>query len=196
MVVKWLTHSPSTSANSIRMSVFLNIWIENQTYFSSQNTGLLWVSRATIKSDTNWCHRWQHRVMGAGSAKEAQFISGSACQLTHGLGNSGNPWVSLPLSFILCEDKGWQDFWSSISSKHCLLAASVHSASLPKLNWGVGTERQWKPGSDQWCMRGRCWEAQGSTQLYVGVMRGAEDCDDDETCTTECFDPKKHRTPE
>ena len=78
------------------MSVFLIIWIENQTYFSSQNTGLLWVSRATIKSDTNWCHRWQHKVMGAGSAKEAQFISGSACQLTHGRGNSGNPRWACP----------------------------------------------------------------------------------------------------
>lgn len=126
------------------MSVFLNIWIENQKYFSSQNTGLLWVSRATIKSDTNWCHHWQHRVMSAGSAKEAQFISGRACQLTHGLGNLGNPSVSLPLSFILCEDKGWQDFWSPISSKHCLLSASVHSASLPKLNWGVGTQKAMK----------------------------------------------------
>lgn len=150
------------------MIIFLIIWIKKQipssvaktlVPFGSQEPSLKLTLIGIIADSTEW----QGRL-----AEEAPCIPRNACQLMQGWGNSGNPTLSLPLSFMLCEDKGRQDFWSTTSSKHCLQSLPLHITSLPKLNWWVGIQRQWKPGSDQWSTHGRCWEAHGSTHSVFG----------------------------
>lgn len=51
------------------------------SYFSSQNTGPLWVSRAIIKIDTNWCHHRRHRLIGQALQKKHNLSLGEHASL-------------------------------------------------------------------------------------------------------------------
>lgn len=91
------------------------------SYFNSQNTGPLSISRAIIKITLIGVVADSTEQKGR-SAEEEPLISGRACQLTHGGGKPGNRTLKLPLSLMVSKDRGQQGSCSNTSFKHCLLS--------------------------------------------------------------------------
>lgn len=91
------------------------------SYFNSQNTGPLSVSRAVIKITLIG-------VVADSTEQQGRICRRStthcwrACQLTHGWGKPGSRTLKLPSSLMVSKDREQQGSCSSTPFKHCSLS--------------------------------------------------------------------------